>query len=188
MRILALVFTLLCAACTSKVYSDRPSSAVQTMSRESSIDSEGKRYIDALADAVRDAHRIVVTEQSSEDDLLDPVKQPQRPVNFIPTVYASRELDSRERAYLLAALGRVGSSAVYGEPACIFDPHHTITFYQGSKPASAMRICFACGQVEWTGNSATRPDALIPALRAVISRWGMSADRNWRAMALANSN
>jgi hypothetical protein len=187
MRVSLLAFALLCVACTGKSDSDKPRGASKIIPSDTDAYGEGKRYLNALKAALRDADRIVVTEQSSADDLLDPVTQPQRPVAFVPTVYVRRVLNRTERLTLENSVARMDPNAERGEPACIFDPHHTIHFYRESKLISVMQICFSCGQVRWTGSDATRPDALIPVLSELVSKSGMRSDRNWRALAQGKS-
>jgi hypothetical protein len=148
---------------------------------------EGGLYIAELAKEVQQSDRIVVTEHSNVDDMLDPETQPQRPAAYIPVIYATRELSDSQRKNFLDSIQKIEPRTQDAEPACIFEPHHTITFFREGKQTSAMRICFQCGQVQWDGTRNQRPWALAPTLKATISGLGMEAERDWRTLAKAGA-
>jgi hypothetical protein len=181
--ILVLLFELVTAACTGEA--DRPQSVDTARAGLDSLpdSGEGRLYIDALVQAIQASDRIVVTEHSIADDMLDPETQRQRPVGYIPVIYVMRELTTRERADLLASIRRMAVRTQDAETACTFEPHHTITFYRGEKRASEMDICFQCGQVEWDGSTKMRPWSLVPTLKNFVSKLGMQGERDWRSLA-----
>jgi hypothetical protein len=144
---------------------------------------EGRLYIKELAEAVEKSDRIVVTEHSNVDDVLDELTQPQRPKDYRPIIFSTHELSSLERSKLLTAIRNMDATTQDAEPACIFEPHHTITFFRANRQTSAMRVCFQCGQAEWDGSSKTRPWSLVPTLGTLIAGWGMKEERDWRTLA-----
>ena len=109
---------------------------------------DGRIYIKALAKSLQESDRIVVTEHSNVDDILDLETQPQRPVEYNPTICTTHELTPSDRAEILDSIKRMPAKTQVSEPACIFEPHHTISFCHGKAQTSAMRICFQCEQVE----------------------------------------
>jgi hypothetical protein len=173
--ILALLFTLLIAACGRE--------AGQTQADATPDNGDGRLYIHALADALRAADRVVVTEHSNAYDLADAEgRSPQR-ADYVPIVYATHELTAVERAAWFAAISNLAARTQDADTACTFEPHHTLTFFHGAAQSSAMQICFQCGQVEWDGTTKMRPWSLVPALKTLISSTGMKADRDWGALA-----
>jgi hypothetical protein len=179
---LALLFLMFGAACTKETLRE-PADLPSVLSDS----SEGRLYIKALVETVQKSDRIVITEHSNVDDILDPETQPQRPAGYIPITYATHELSASERAKFLTSLNSIATKTQDAEPACIFEPHHTITFYRGKRKTSAMRICFQCGQVEWDGSRKTRPWSLIPALKNLVSGTGMEVERDWYTLARGTS-
>jgi hypothetical protein len=178
--ILALVFVLLGAACSRNA---EPLDRVRTERNGLADSGEGRLYITALAEAIQKSDRIVVTEHSNVDDVLDELTQPQRPKAYHPIVFATHELDPRERVKFLAAVRNMPVKTQDAEPACIFEPHHTITFFREKRQTSVLRVCFQCGQVEWDGSTKMPPWSLVPTLRTLITGLGMKEERDWRALA-----
>lgn len=162
---------------------DQPGIALNAMQDS----GDGRMYINALAEALQESDRIVVTEHSNVDDILDPETQPQRPIEYIPIVYATHELTPSDRAVFLNSVKSMPAKTQDSEPACIFEPHHTISFYRGKTQTSSMRICFQCGQVEWDGTTKSRPRSLVPALKTLLANWGMQAERDWHTLAKAGA-
>lgn len=185
-NVFALIVALLSVACTSRESELRDRLARVQSERSASPDNgEGRLYINALADAIEKSDRIVVTEHSNVDDVLDEATQPQRPENYQPIVFNTHELSPVERANFLASVRSMAVTTQDAEPACIFEPHHTMTFFRANKQTSAMRICFRCGQVEWDGSTRMRPWSLAPTLGDLIAGLGMKEQRDWRALAKA---
>lgn len=180
--ILTFLFALLCAACAEgsdhRAQARGPQIAMAPLH-----DRDGSLYIRALVEAVQDSQRIVISEHSHVDDVLDQLTQPQRPAGYIPIIYSTHELSASERVGLLMSLLNMSGKTQDAESACMFEPHHTITFFYGQSRSSAMRICFQCGQVEWDGTSSMRPWALVPALNTLVIGVGMRPQRDWRALA-----
>ena len=175
-KILALLFALFVVACT------KPSTTLPEEPNRGPDSGEGQLYINDLAAAIRAADRIVVSEHSNAFDVLDQETQPQLPKNYKPVIYASHELTPLERAEFLKTVTQLPPRTQDLEPACIFQPHHTITFYRAGKQASAMVICFHCGQVEWNGTGKTKPWSLVKGLGKLVTSVGMHEERDWYAL------
>ncbi len=185
-RVLALMVLLLSASCSNRDADHRdPQDGLRTERNEVPDSGEGRLYIDTLAKTIEKSDRIVVTEHSTVDDVLDELTQPQRPKDYSPIVFTTHELSPHERSDFLAAVRNMPARTQDAEPACIFEPHHTITFFHANKQTSAMRVCFQCGQVEWDGSTKMRPWSLVPTLGTLISGFGMKEERDWRALAKA---
>lgn len=183
-KITVLIVALLSASCADKEAEPRePMDSLGAERNALPDNGEGRAYIKELAAAVGESDRIVVTEHSNVDDVLDELTQPQRPKDYRPIIYAARELSPLERSKFLIAIRSMAVATQDAEPACIFEPHHTITFFRANRQTSAMRICFQCGQVEWDGSSNTRPWSLVPTLQTLIAGLGMKEERNWRTLA-----
>lgn len=182
-KILALLFVLLSAACSTTT--EHQDSLDQMRAERNALpdSGEGRLYINALVDTIQKSDRIVVTEHSNVDDVLDELTQPQRPTDYQPIIYTTHELNLHERTNFLAAIKNMAAKTQDAEPACIFEPHHTITFYRENKQLSAVRVCFQCGQVEWNGSTKMRPWSLVPTLKTLIAGLGMKVERDWRALA-----
>lgn len=182
--LIALMVLLLTASCSASNVSLGDSVDRQQAELNALSDSgEGRLYINALAEAIEKSDRIVVTEHSNVDDVLDELTQPQRPKDYRPIVYTTRKLSQLERADFLVAIRTMTATTQNAEPACIFQPHHTIFFFRANIETSAMRVCFECGQVEWDASTKKRPWSLVPVLGALITRLGMKKERDWRALA-----
>lgn len=183
-NILVLIVALLSASCSDKK-ADLPDPLDRLRAEQNAVpdNGEGRVYIKELAEAVEKSDRIVVTEHSNVDDVLDELTQPQRPKDYRPIIFTTRELSSLERSKFLISIRSMAVATQDAEPACIFEPHHTITFFRANRQTSAMRVCFQCGQVEWDGSSKTRPWSLVPTLRTLVAGLGMKEERDWRTLA-----
>lgn len=186
-KILALIFALLSSACSQKAEVQAPSEQMRAAQNALPDSGAGRLYIDALADAIQKSDRIVVTEHSNIYDVLYGSTQPGNPENYRPIIFTTHELNVRERDDFLAVVKSMATKTQDAETACTFEPHHTITFYRENKQASALIVCFQCGQVEWAGFNKQRPWALVPTLGRLIDRWGMKTERDWRALAKAGA-
>lgn len=178
-NILALLFALFIVACT------KPSATIPEEPDTRPDSGEGRQYISDLAAAIRTADRIIVTEHSNVNDVLDEEKQPHLPENYEPVVYASHELTQDQRSAFLLAVVRLAQRTQDAFTACIFEPHHTIAFYRAGKQTSAMVICFQCGEVQWDGTAKVMPWSLVPGLRKLVSGIGMHEKRDWYALVRA---
>lgn len=176
-KTLTLLFALFIVACT------KPPAATRDELDTRSHDGEGQLFIAELAAAIRSADRIVVSEHSIGYDVLDEKTQPELPVNYKPIIYANQELTLTQRAAFLNSVTRLAPGPVASEPACIFEPHHTIAFYRAGQQTSAMDICFQCGQLEWNGTTGMRPQSLVPSLGKLVTSLGMHEKRDWYALA-----
>lgn len=170
---LGLLFALLCTACSKAERTDS---------------GDGQLYINALTDAVLKADRIVVTEHSNIYDVLGSSTQQPSEKDYRPVIYSTHELSLTERTDFLDFIKKLKPDTQDAFAACIFEPHHTVTFFQQGRRASTMRICFTCGQVEWDGSNKTPPWSLIPMLKNMIGKIGMKDERDWNALATAAGN
>lgn len=182
-KLIALVFVLLGTACSKTT--ERRDTLDQMRSEQNALpdSGEGRLYINALVNAIQRSDRIVVTEHSNVNDVLDELTLPQRPPDYHQITYTTHELSLQERTNFLATLKSMAAKTQDAEPACIFEPHHTIMFYRESKQLSALRVCFQCGQVDWNGSTKMPPWSLVPTLGTLIAGWGMKEARDWRALA-----
>lgn len=128
-----------------------------------------------LADAVRRAERIVVTEHANDyDQTIDlGFSKPDH-------VYASHELTAAERGRLLRAIESAAPQATL-DPMCLFSPHHAIEFHTGSRRESRIDVCFTCGQLRWDAVAGLYPDDLLSLFRDLVNAIGMRAEQDWRA-------
>ncbi len=188
MKVAVLLLALLGAGCSRDADPGQASGQLGAPAQEAADNGDGRKYIDAFAGAMRKSDRIVITEHSNANDVLDMTTQPQRPVGYVPRIYMTHELTAGEREKFLASIAAMPARTQDAEPACIFDPHHTIAFFQGEKQTSAMVICFHCAQVEWDGTGAQRPWSLVPTLKPLLLAIGMQVERDWPALAKAASN
>lgn len=168
------------AACSGKAAPDATSSLA--FAREAIADTEGQRYIQALVSAIDSADRIVVTEHSFDYDAYD--VESQRSLLDQPVVYATKELSQEQVAAFRSSLSALDPATQDAFAACIFEPHHTVTFYRSGQPQSDMRICFECAQVEWEATSVAPPWSLYGGLREFVSSIGLQPDRDWRELAM----
>ncbi len=104
-RLFALVLVLLSAACVKVDQPETATSIAPTIEGSAPEDGGGRRYIDALFEAVRTSDRIVVKEHSDVYDVLflepDTDKWEQVTKDYSPTLYATRELTDKDRASFL---------------------------------------------------------------------------------------
>jgi hypothetical protein len=149
---------------------------------------DGRLYIAELANAIRAADRIVVSEHSIAYDMVDEVTQPQLPTDYQPVIYAAYELTPRQRADFLDTVTRLAPRTQDSFTSCIFEPHHTIAFYREGEQTSAIDICFQCGDVRWNGTERANPWSLVAGLHTLVAGFGMHTerDRDWRPLAKAH--
>ena len=179
-QIFGIIFALLGAACTKRTGTTVSLADVRT---ERTDGGEGQLYINALAQAVQKADQIVVTEHSDVSDVLDSHPQALSAEKYRPVIYNTHELSSSERADFLNAVKKMEPDTQDSFTACVFEPHHTITFVRQGRAMSTLRVCFQCGQVEWDGSNKTPPWSLIPMLKDMVGKIGMKDKRDWYALA-----
>jgi len=145
----------------------------------------GARYQDQLLKAIEQADAVVIVEHSDREDffesestdLADPPRYEYGRVNLDEGAIRQFSADVRNMA-----------PATQDEwPACIFEAHHTILFYEGESVASTMRVCIKCAEVKWDGTKETNPKALITCLKPIITRAGFQTERDWPALAKRQS-
>ena len=183
-RWFAMCFALL-FACSSKVHEPAENDAAwPPIPATDPAFNDGKKYIAALVEELRLADRIVITEHSNQYDLPDPAKM----VSLMPkdVVYATITLrDEQKRAFvrLLEGLDPATQNAF---AACIFEPHHTISFYRGNAVKSELAVCFACSDIRWPGAEASPPWSMYGGLKQFIGSLGMHLSQDWAAAARAH--
>jgi hypothetical protein len=128
-----------------------------------------------LADSVRSADRIIVTEHANPDDRTIDLG-----FNEPYHVYASHELTAAERDRLLHAIESADPHATQ-DPMCLFSPHHAIDVFAGGNQKGRMDICFACGQMRWDASAGLIPDALLRVFGDLVNSLGMKTEQDWRA-------
>lgn len=177
---LVLIFALLGTGCSMRV--DPPVQLAET--RAEPLDSgEGQLYMNALAEAVLRADRIVVTEHSNVNDVLESDTRQPPAGSYRPLIYNTHEFTTHERADFLHAVMIIDPKTQDAFAACVFEPHHSITFFKQGRMVSTLRVCFQCGQVELDGSDKTPPWALVPVLKDMIGKIGMKDERDWHALA-----
>jgi hypothetical protein len=147
--------------------------------------SSGKLYKKDLINAISEADRIVISEHSDSGDFHDSEKDEMG--QELSYVYRQVQLDAKLKAAFLALTQGLDETTQGAFAACVFEPHHTIKFYSGSRLKSTMVICFACGQVEWDGSSRTPPWSLYSGLEAIVGSAGFTPKQNWVARASAHT-
>ena len=183
---LRLCFVTAAVACGGQT-GNKPEPSAATTAREPATDLdsadsvEGKHYLEALVAAIDSAERIVVTEHSSEYDGDD--EKAREALRAEPVFYATKELSQAQRAAFRATIAKLDPAIPDAFAACIFEPHHTVTFFNANQQPSEMLICFECGDVRWEGTSSTAPESLIGGLGRLISSVGLPTHRDWRALA-----
>lgn len=139
---------------------------------------DGKTLLQELVRAAESSDRVVAIEHSYIYDTGDPGKKhmPER-------VYKTVVLTAADKAALVSALASTDPHVSGIFSACIFEPHHRLEFYEGSKMTRKLEICFACAQLEWSGSQASVPNAVYDTFDAFVRRIGMLPDRDWDALA-----
>ncbi len=108
-------------------------------------------------------------------------------------MYAAVDLNAPQKARLLAAIQNADDMmrAAAREPvpqggyettACVFDPHHTITFIRKGKPSGELSVCFECSKLAWNGDDGA-PQVLMGALPGFIKQIGLQPKRDWHGLA-----
>lgn len=158
---------------------------IQSTQAAQADDREGREYKAALSAMIKRADKIVVTEHSFQDDLYDE----DTGKSLIPNevVYGTRELNQQQKNLFLSTIDGLNPTTQDAFPACIFEPHHTVTFFADGKLISSMEICFQCGQVEWDATKATPPWSLYSGLATFIKAIGFEPERDWTALAKQHS-
>jgi hypothetical protein len=182
MKLLFALLTLATLAACTKPVATEPAPPQRQASRPAA-DVEGRKYIAALVQAIRDADRIVVTEHSDPMDLFDGDAHE----SLIPddVVYATRVLNAQQKSILIGILQGLDPATQDAFTACIPEQHHAIAFEGGKGPNTVMEICFQCGQIDWPGAVATQPWSLVGGLSTFVSTLGMQPKQDWSERAKA---
>jgi hypothetical protein len=143
--------------------------------------AEGQRYITELSAAILQADRIVITEHSFDYDAFDGMKKK----SLLPAqvVYARRELSQGQRIGFANEVRRLVARPRKWISNCLPQPHHTMTFYRAGREMSVLRICFECGESEWSANTNTPPAVIGPVLTRLVIGVGLHPQLDWRALA-----
>jgi hypothetical protein len=164
---LTLVATMLLSSC------DR----IEEFRREQSLAAAGRLYQANLLRLLQQSGRVVVTEHASSLESSSDK----------PNIYSTIELSREQIAQFSKIIENLSPDAAPGQPLCFFEGHHTIKFYRVNAIPEQMDICFKCGQIEWSGATGRVPKALIDGLADFINSIGMSAKRDWAALAKAHA-
>jgi hypothetical protein len=143
--------------------------------------SGGRVYIRELGDAIRSADKIVVAEHSHDLDVFD--EETGRSLVSRQLVYGVKELSKGHREKFLSTIERLDPKTQDEFPACIFEPHHSVSFYSRGEILSTMEICFVCGQLSWDATKATPPWSIYPGLASFIKAIGFEPERDWSTVA-----
>lgn len=150
-------------------------------------DTSGAEYKQALLASIRSATRIIVTEHSHPLDYRYFSSDPTITLDTSEHVYARIALSNaqKHRFYVIASALDERTEDVF--TLCIFVPHHTIQFYQGTKLQSTMDVCFHCGDISWDHFSKRPPSSMINGLRQFVREIGLKPKREWRILAIETS-
>lgn len=149
-------------------------------------DPEVNQFKKDLKSLIGRADRIVVTEHSNQFDFWNEnMKESDIPA---PITYQTIALNKKQILLLHEMADSLGGDALGAPPACIFEPHHTITFFAKGSQISAMVICFECSQIQWDGTKSQPPQMLHRALAGFIKEIGLEPNRDWRSLAQKTQN
>ena len=66
---------------------------------------------------------------------------------------------------------------------CLPEPHHTVKFYRNGIESGTMKVCFGCGQSEWSATKLWSPQSLETGLKKVVTSVGLHPTLDWKALA-----
>jgi hypothetical protein len=144
-------------------------------------DQSGSQYLKDLGNLIARADRIEVVEHSSPMDFFDSNKGELIASKEIS--YRRVKLNAQQKNGFKSAIEALPPKTQDAFPACIIEAHHRIEFYVAEEMIDSMEVCFACGQVEWSGTKATPPWSLYAGLEALILSVGMQPKRDWASLA-----
>jgi hypothetical protein len=170
-KILALLLTFLSLALLCNARASAPSIV------------EGQAYIRALATEIRQADRIIITEHAFDYDAFDGKKMKTRLP--LPLVYATRELTPEQRTAFARTVSGLSPAPPTFVAMCLPEPHHTVKFYRRGIESSTMKVCFGCGQSDWSATKLSPPLSLQTGLKEVVTSVGLHPTLDWKALARA---
>jgi len=143
--------------------------------------THGRRYVSELANSIREADRILITEHSFDYDAYDgKVHKSLLPAQV---VYAQRELTLEQRTNFANTVARQTVKPRYMMSMCLPEPHHTLTFYRSGQVMSVLRVCLECGQSKWSANDDMPPVAVEQVLSRLVRDIGLHPHLDWKALA-----
>lgn len=143
--------------------------------------AEDEAFIKNLSNLIGQSDRIVVTEHSNQFDLYDSEKG--KSLIPIEIIYRTKDL-SLWQTYLLKAMVISTSSKGSGlYSLCIFQPHHTIYFYENKQLLNKLDICFECGDVFLKNSKTSNRPTLISMLSFLIENVDFEPKRDWQTLA-----
>ena len=140
----------------------------------------GKPFLADLAEATRKSDRVVVVEHSY---LYDTMTGNDSDQELPERKYKTVNLSPDQKVALVQMLRSVNPSVSMYASACIFEPHHRLEFYQGSKRLSTMEVCLKCNQQEWDGTKYGEPVAFYEGFASFVRSLGMRPDADWSELA-----
>lgn len=143
-------------------------------------------YKQELLDTIKQCDRIEVVEHSHFTD--DNSGKYGRSVGEMEArvpyyEYGRADLNAQAKAAFLKSASDLGTVQTEGGWRCIYQPHHTIRFYQRGELYSTMEICFTCSQVAWYGDYYAYPVGMMDVLRAAVSSCRFKPEKDeifWR--------
>ncbi|MGJ8658016.1 MAG: hypothetical protein ACSHX6_16330 [Akkermansiaceae bacterium] len=142
--------------------------------------SNPQKYNAALAKAIEVADRVVIKEHSHKVDFFGTAAGIYSPPEY---VYAQKELSPGEKIMFLESVRKLKGEVDNENTYCLFEPHHTIEFYEQGQLKSSMEICYKCSDIQWNGSSEESSKDVFDALTPAIRRAGMETERDWDTMA-----
>lgn len=168
------MFVFLCAALYAGLFT-MPAQA-------SKLSGEGAAYKRDLIKAIDLADRTVVTEHSNQFDFFD--YKIRDIIEHEEITYQTVTLSEQDKIKFRQMIKAVPNKMPDAIALCIFDPHHTVSFFDGDKLVSRLDICFVCGAEKWNGTKYSPPQNFNAGLRKFIKEIGLSPDRNWKRLAM----
>lgn len=169
-------FALLCVTASSP-----QDSTLKSVIPSASHSVQDDRYKLDLLHAIAISDKIILKEHSYPFDAWDESTDK----SFIPEniIYRSKEIKAGDKKKLLQIINGLDKEIQRKQSLCLFEPHHSIDFFENGKISSTMEICFSCNQIDWNGSKAKPPLSIYPGLEGFIKYIGFEPKRDWAAEA-----
>lgn len=143
--------------------------------------AKDQKFIQTLNVAIRSANRIIVTEHSTQSDFHE--SQVGKAAAPKEIVYGTKELGSWQTFLLKSIVTNASEKGSGLYSLCMFQPHHTIYFYEDKRLLNKLAICFECGDVLLVGETTSSRPPLISMLSTFIEHIGFQPKRDWQSLA-----
>ena len=144
------------------------------------INDDSSEFKKLLETAIKNADKLVISEHSHRTDFFGTEIGMEGAPEYI---YAKKTLTLGEKILFLEEVRGLENGVKSSQLDCLFEPHHTIDFYEDGHIMSSMEICYECNEIQWSLTDSGASLDVLDVISKTLKRVGMKTERAWENLA-----